>query len=42
MTTMIGSFPMTALAGFPNVDLDHEALDELVERVRTGSSASRG
>jgi beta-glucosidase len=42
MTTMIGSFPMTALAGFPNVDLDHEALDELVERVRTGSSTSRG
>lgn len=34
MVAMVGSFPMSALAGFPNVALDHATLDELVERLR--------
>jgi beta-glucosidase len=30
MAAMVGSFPMSALAGFPNVALDHATLDDLV------------
>ena len=36
LVTVIGNFPMSTLAGFPNVDLDHATLDELVERVSGG------
>ncbi len=34
LVQVIGNFPMSTLAGFPNVDLDHATLDALVERVR--------
>ncbi len=34
LVSMVGNFPMSTLAGFPNVTLDHAALDELVDRVR--------
>jgi hypothetical protein len=30
---VIGNFPMSALAGFPTVMLDHPTLDLLVEQV---------
>jgi beta-glucosidase len=33
MVAMVGSFPMSALAGFPNVALDHATLDDLVVRL---------
>ena len=33
LVQVIGNFPMSTLAGFPNVDLDHTMLDELVARV---------
>jgi beta-glucosidase len=36
LVTVIGNFPMSTLAGFPTVDLDHAALDELVARVAAG------
>ena len=33
LVTVVGNFPMSTLAGFPNVDLDHGTLDDLVARV---------
>jgi beta-glucosidase len=37
LVSVIGNFPMSTLAGFPTVDLDHATLDELVTRVRGGA-----
>jgi beta-glucosidase len=36
LVAVIGNFPMSTLAGFPTVDLDHATLDELVTRVTSG------
>jgi beta-glucosidase len=35
---VVGNFPMETLAGFPNVDLDHAILDDLVARVHRSAS----
>ena len=35
---VIGNFPMSTLAGFPNIALDHPTLEELVERLAGASS----
>jgi beta-glucosidase len=37
---VVGNFPMETLAGFPNVDLDHATLDDLVARVHRSAPAS--
>jgi beta-glucosidase len=37
---VVGNFPMETLAGFPNVDLDHATLDDLVARARRPATAS--
>jgi beta-glucosidase len=42
LVQVIGNFPMSTLAGFPNVDLDHDQLDELVARVRAADPATSG
>ena len=34
LVAVIGSMPMSTLAGFPGMSLDHDALDDLVERRR--------
>jgi beta-glucosidase len=43
LVQLIGNFPMSTLAGFPNVDIDRAMLDELVTRVgATGPADNTG
>lgn len=42
MVSVIGTMPMTTLAGFGTAGLDHAALDDLVGRLRSSSEASSG
>jgi beta-glucosidase len=40
LVTVVGNFPMSTLAGFPTVDLDHGTLDELVARVAGAATSA--